>query len=84
MLIVNQNEDNDRNPRKESMTVQIKNREQLYDEGFTVRNAKPFWGKESHILGREPLIFDENIDSKKNNKWNRSTSLHLISCSDRK
>lgn len=51
---------------KEILTVQIKNRDQLYDEGFTGRNAKPFWGKESHILGREPLIFDEDTDSKKN------------------
>lgn len=50
---------------KESVTVQIKNKEQLYDEGLTGRNAKPFWEKRSHILGGEPLIFDKDIDSKK-------------------
>lgn len=49
---------------KESMTVQLKNKEQLYEERFTVRNAKPFWEEEPHILGREPLIFEENMDSK--------------------
>lgn len=54
-------------PGKESMmTVQIKNKEQLYGGGFTVRNAKPFGEEESYILGRGALIFEENIDSEKN------------------
>lgn len=39
---------------RENMTVQIKNKEQLYEERVTVRNVKPFW-EELHILGREPL-----------------------------
>lgn len=39
---------------KENMTVQIKNKEQLYEERLTVRNVKPFW-EELHTLGREPL-----------------------------
>ena len=50
---------------KEIVTVQIQNKEQLYDEGLTGRNAKPFWERGSHILGGEPLIFDKDIDSKK-------------------
>lgn len=29
--------------RKENMIVQIKKKEQLYEERFTVRNVKPFW-----------------------------------------
>lgn len=41
---------------KEILTVQIKNREQLYDEGFTGRNAKPFWGKESYFRERATHI----------------------------
>ena len=40
---------------KESVTVQIKNKEQLYDEGLTGRNAKPFWEK-------KVLIFEKDID----------------------
>ena len=51
---------------KESMTqTQIKNKEQLHEEGFIVRNVKPFWEEEPYILGREPLIFEEDIDSRK-------------------
>lgn len=65
---------------KESMTtIQIKNKEQLYEEGFIVRNVKPFWEEESYILGREPLIFEEDIDSKKkNNKQSRSIPSYLL------
>lgn len=50
---------------KGSVTVQIKNKEQPYDEGLTGRNAKPFWERGSHILGGETLIFDKHTDSKK-------------------
>lgn len=41
---------------KENVTVQIKHKEQLYDEGLTGRNAKPFWERGSHILGGEPYL----------------------------
>lgn len=47
------------------MTVQIKNKEQLNEGGFIVRNAKPFCEEESYILRREPLNFEKDIDSKK-------------------
>lgn len=49
-----------------NMTAQIQNKEQLREGRFTVRNAKPYWDEQSHILGRETHIFEENIDSKKN------------------
>lgn len=69
---------------KESMTtIQIKNKEQLYEEGFIVRNVKPFWEEESYILGRESLIFEEDIDSKKK-IISRVGVFHLISCYNRK
>lgn len=47
------------------MTVQIKNKEQLNEGGFIVRNAKPFCKEESYILRREPLNLEKDIDSKK-------------------
>lgn len=47
------------------MTVQIKNKEQLNEGGFIVRNAKPFCEEESYILRREPLNFEKDIHSKK-------------------
>lgn len=67
------------------MTVQIKNKEQLNEGGFIIRNAKPFCEEESYILRREPLNFEKDIDSKKKNKKrNRSIALHLISGHNRK
>jgi hypothetical protein len=38
---------------KETMINWIKNKEQLYEENFTVRNAKPLWKEELYILGGE-------------------------------
>lgn len=49
---------------KESMIVQLKNKEQLYEERFIVRNVKLFWEEELYILGRELFIFEENMDLK--------------------
>lgn len=45
--------------KENTMTAQIKNKEQLYEEGFRVRNAKPVGEEEPYILGRESLIFEE-------------------------
>lgn len=38
------------------MTVWIKNKEQLYEEGFIVRNAKPFWEEEPYFRERTTYI----------------------------